>query len=337
MCKDDHKCRAWISLESIGIQADGCLRDTTWLNTLKVPTSHSIFNSSIYIDLPNEKLTAIKNVAHGTFGNIDLALYKLDSKQSEVYVKRPIIPGKNLIYEACIQKLVGEQLSSIGFPTGAPKVLKILKLRDNSIAFAMEQITGTTTLDKYLESADVSTLSRIIIDCLIQLCGMLWYLDETLGINHRDLKPSNFLIYEHETPIRKVIVIENEIIEIESRYSLTFIDFGFSCLGSTETQISDLSLSNVYPKSDPCPKKGRDMYLFLAFLYIDYYSKLPANLIKLFESWLNVSGSKFFSLMKKDPNYCKKWLYFIVGNDNIKQFNCCPQKIMKDLLSLNSR
>ncbi len=332
MCNDEQKCRAWISLDSIGIQAQGCLRDSSWLNSLNIPSSHSIFNSAAYIDLPTEKLTAIKNVAHGTFGNIDLALYNNGLITNEVYVKRPIIPGKSLLYEACIQKLVGEQLSSIGFPTGAPRVTKIFKLRDNSICFAMEQLTGTITLDKYLEITD-SPIHRVIIDCLLQLCGMLWYLDETLGINHRDLKPSNFLILEHEVPVRKVIVVENEIIEIESKYSLTFIDFGFSCLGSTKTQVSDISLSTVYSKSDPCPKRGRDMYLFLTFLYIDFHNKLPPNLVKLFESWLHIPGSNLIPLMKKDKNYAKKWIYFIVGNDNIKQFNCCPQKIMKDLQS----
>jgi serine/threonine protein kinase len=332
MCKDEKKCRAWISLDSIGIQAQGCLRDTNWLNSLTISSRHSIFNSEVYIDLPTEKLTAIRNVAHGTFGNIDLALYNSGTTSTEVYIKRPIIPGKSLLYEACIQKLVGEQLSTIGFPTGAPRVVKIFKLRDNSICFAMEQLTGTMTLDKYLEITD-SPIHRVIIDCLLQLCGMLLYLDETLGINHRDLKPSNFLILEHDTPVRKVIVIENEIIEIESKYSLTFIDFGFSCLGSTETQISDLSLSNVYSKTDPCPKRGRDMYLFLTFLYIDFHSKLPSNLVKLFESWLHIPGSNLIQLMKKDKNYAKKWIYFIVGNDNIKQFNCYPQKIIKDLQS----
>lgn len=331
MCKDEKYCKAWISLDSIGIQAQGCLRNSTWLNNVHIPSSHSILDSSIYVDLPNEKITSLKNVAHGTFGNIDLASYKTDLKTIEVYIKRPIIPGKSLLYEACIQKLVKEQLSTMGFPTGAPEVLKIFKLRDNSICFAMEQITGTTTLDKYLELIDTSMISHVIIDCLIQLCSMLWYLDEALGINHRDLKPSNFLIYEHERPIRKVILIENEIIEILSKYTLTFIDFGFSCLGSAETQISDLSLSSVYSKTDPCPKKGRDMYLFLAFLYIDYHNKLPYNLIKLFESWLHIPGSNLIQFMKKDKDYSKKWLYFIAGNDNIKQFNCCPQKIITDL------
>jgi serine/threonine protein kinase len=334
MCKDEELCQAWISLDSIGIQAQGCLKDVNWFNSLVIPCNQSIFNPFLYIDLPDEKLVFTKNVAHGKFGYIDSASYKVSQKQLDVYVKRPIIPGKSLLYEVCIQKLVGDSLSSIGFPTATPNVMKVFKLRDNSICFAMEQITSAITLDRYLDSLDSSTISFVIIDCLFQLCAMLWHLDNMLGINHRDLKPSNFLILEHDVPIRKVIQIENEILEIKSKYSLTFIDFGFSCLGSTDTQISDISLSTVYSRSDPCPKNGRDMYLFLAFLYIDFNNKLPSRLLSLFEHWLEVPGSNLVQFMKKDKENSKKWLYFVVGNDKIKKFNSCPLKIIKDLQAL---
>jgi serine/threonine protein kinase len=337
MCLKDKKCRAWISLDSIGIPSQGCLTDSNWLNSIVIPCWHSFLNPSIYIDLPNNKLICSKNVAHGKFGYIDSALYEIDSKQIRVYVKRPILSGKSLLYEACIQKLVKENLSHIGFPTGAPDVVRLFRLCDNSVCFAMEEISGATTLDKFIDSIPVSQISSVIVDCLLQLCAMVWYLDTALGINHRDLKPSNFLITEHE-PIQRILQIENEILEIESKYSLTFIDFGFSCLGSTETQVSDISLSTVYSKSDPCPKEGRDMYLFLAFLYIDFYSKLPQKLLTLFESWLNIPGSNILGFMKKDKETTKKWIYFIAGNENIKKFNSSPCKIVKDLnlFSLNN-
>lgn len=330
MCIKDKKCRAWISLESVGINGSGCLKQTDWLSTLSVPCHHSLLNQLTYIDTPNEKLVCVKNVAHGKFGYIDSAIYEVDNKKTDVYVKRPILPGRSLLYEACIQKLVRDNLKNIGFPTGAPPVLSIFRLRDNSICFAMEEISNATTLDKFLESVSNNQISSVLAECLFQLCAMVWYLDEALGINHRDLKPSNFLIVEHD-PKTKILQIEDEIFEIESRYSLTFIDFGFSCLGSTETHISDISLSTVYPKSDPCPKEGRDMYLFLAFLYIDFYEKLPQTFLDLFESWLHIPGSSIIGFMKKDKEISKKWIYFIAGNEHIKRFNSCPIKIIKDL------
>lgn len=331
MCNKDKRCRAWISLDSIGINVQGCLKNTDWLNSICIPCNQSILNQNIYIDLKTEKLQCLKNVAHGKFGYIDSGFYENKNKHTDVYIKRPIIFGKSLLYEACIQKLVGENLANIGFPTGAPQIVSVFRLRDNSVCFAMQEIQNAITLDKYLES--ISSISNVIIDCLLQLCAMVWYLDEALGINHRDLKPSNFLIVEHE-PKTRILQIENEILEIESKYSLTFIDFGFSCLGSTETQISDISLSTVYSKSDPCPKEGRDMYLFLAFLYIDFHSKLPQKLLKLFESWLNVPGSNIIGFMQKDKKHCKDWIYYIAGNEHIKKFNSSPCRIVKDLQEL---
>jgi serine/threonine protein kinase len=334
MCKNGKKCRAWISLKSVGIQAEGCLKDDKWFNSINVVSTQPILNQATYINLPNETLVFEKNIFHGKFGNIDLAVYTSEGKQKEVYVKRPIIPGKSLLYEACIQKLVGDNLKNIGFPTGAPSVTSIFKLRDNSICFAMEEIAGAVTLDKFISTVPIYKMANVIIDCLLQLCAMIWHLDYTLGINHRDLKPSNFLIVEHEKPVRKVLAIENTILEIQSNYSLTYIDFGFSCLGSTDTHISDVSLSTVYSKLDPCPKEGRDMYLFLAFLYIECYTKLPLKLLGLFESWLEINGNNICNFMKKDKESAKEWIYWMTGNEKIKSFKTCPCKIVSDLQNL---
>jgi hypothetical protein len=76
------------------------------------------------------------------------------------------------------------------------------------------------------------------------------------------------------------------------------------------------------------------MYLFLAFLYIDFYSKLPQKLLNLFESWLHIPGSNILSFMQKDKKYCKDWIYYIAGNEKIKKFNSSPCKIIKDLQTL---
>ncbi len=333
MCVKEKRCSAWISLDTLGINSSGCLKNTQWLYSILAPCNQPIFNQNAYIELPDRKLTCIKNLAHGKFGYIDRATFKTSSIDADVYVKRPIVTGKSLLYEACIQKLVGERLASIGFPTGAPQVLSIFRLRDNSTCFAMEEIVGALTLDRYLETLNSTQLSVAIIDCLLQLSAMVWYLDSELGINHRDLKPSNFLITEH-SPKPRIIQVENEILEIESTCSLTFIDFGFSCLGSTETHVSDISLSTVYSKQDPCPKEGRDMFLFIAFLYIDLHSKLPIKLRNLFEEWLQTPSSTLCSFLRKDKELATKWLYFMAGNENVKKFDTCPLKIVKDLQAL---
>lgn len=331
MCVKDKKCRAWISLSDVGISAEGCLRDSRWLNTIVVPGNQSIFNQTLYIDLPDKKMTWLRTVSHGKFGSIDEVLFETADIKQRLYVKRPLIQGKSLIYEACIQKLVGGHLALIGFPTGAPKLVYIFRLRDDSVCFAMEQIDNAITLEEFLSSVPVKQLPNIIIDCLIQLCAMVWFLDNTLGINHRDLKPSNFLIVERSSAVEKIISVENELLDINSKYDLTFIDFGFSCLGSTETHISDISLSTTYSKADPCPKEGRDMFLFLAFLYIEYCSVLPPKLVALFESWLDVPGSNLCRFMRKDKENCKDWIYYLAGDKRVLSFPSKPVKIVRDL------
>jgi serine/threonine protein kinase len=286
----------------------------------------------VYVDTPAVKIICIKNVSHGTFGYIDLALYQTPTVSMEVYVKRPILAGKSLLQEACIQKLVHDHMVEIGFPTGAPRVLHIFRLRDDSICFAMEPVQRAQILDTYLKNISMMQMTSLLVDCLLQLSAMIWYLNNKVGINHRDLKPSNFLIVEHE-PRRKVLMIDNEIIEISSRYSLTLIDFGFSCLGSVKTRISDMSLSTIYSKKDPCPKDGRDLYLFLGLLYTDYHMRLPPTLRCLFELWLEEPGAKLCHFMRKDGDNAKHWLYFMVANEKIMAFRSYPERILSDLQS----
>ena len=73
------------------------------------------------------------------------------------------------------------------------------------------------------------------------------------------------------------------------------------------------------------------MFVFIGLLYIDYHTKLPANLVALFESWLEVPGSNLCTLMRKDKENSKKWLYFIAGNEQIITFKSCPIRIIHDL------
>ena len=45
-------------------------------------------------------------------------------------------------------------------------------------------------------------------------------------------------------------------------------------------------------------------------------------------------GSNITTFMKKDKEHSKKWLYFIAGNEHIKQFNSTPYNIVKGLQSI---
>ncbi len=334
MCNKGKKCNLWLSLLQFNINGEGCLLDPSWLKNVNILSSHNKNKSGeLYVD-SNIKLRLIKNVAHGTFGYIDLCkLECVNGEIKEVYVKRPIIGGNSLLYEACMQKIVENWLSHGNIISGVPKVLHIFSLNDNSICFAMEIIENSITLHELLEKTSKEEITSLLIDCLIQLCAITWKLDKELGINHRDLKPSNILVIIKE-PQRKKIIINNECLEITSKYTISFIDFGFSCLGSDNGRNLHLSLSNVYGIDDPCPKSGRDMYLFLSFLYSDFSYKLNKDICTLFKKWLEIPHSDFIKFLSKYKEKAAQWIYFLTGNSNIKQFDSCPLKIIKDLKGL---
>ena len=326
MCGEVH-CNAWISLHSVGIPIEGCIKDPSWTQSVRTRLSSSQMGYA-YINLPFKRLLCMDTIAQGQFGYIDLATYTVHDDKREVYVKRPIL-SDNLLMEACIQKLVGESLIRAGFPLGAPPLVSIFALNNGSICFAMEPIRHTVTLNKCLDAATPCTIGPIVIDCLVQLCAMLSHLHADLGMNHRDLKPSNFLIQEHAAK-EKQLVIDGKPLTILSRYSLTMIDFGFACLGNT-VSTSEVSLSTVYTMADCCPKEGRDLFLFLGILYLHYHTKLPPTLLSLFESWID---PKLCAFMQKNQEYSVRWLYFMAGSEGITRFPSTPLRIVQDLQAL---
>jgi len=116
MCIQDQKCCAFLSLHSMGIPTQGCLYDSTWIRSIELPVSPS---ATCFMSLPHRTITFRQTIAQGSFGFIDRAHYEEEKK--DLYVKRPIRPGKKLLLEACVQQLVGELLTRLASsrPCGA--------------------------------------------------------------------------------------------------------------------------------------------------------------------------------------------------------------------------
>ena len=324
MCLQDHHCCAFVSFSSMGIPAQGCLYDQEWMRSIVLPASPS---SLCYLSLPSYSIYFLNTIAQGAFGFIDRAQYIEHTETGSVharnlYVKRPIRHGTKLLYEAAVQHLVSELLIRHGWHQHVPIVRAIFRLPDQSVGFAMDAMEHAVTLDTYLNELSDQEFVLVVQECILQLCGMLWLLHHSLGMNHRDVKPSNLMI--RQGIYHRVIQVEQELLEYTFHYSVIMIDFGFSCVGS------EISLSSVYSPHDPCPKEGRDLYLFLAFLYIDYHKRLPARLRGLFESWLDPAGS-MCRMMRQDSENSKQWIYFITGNDRIQRFDCTPLRVFRDL------
>lgn len=324
------KCDSHVNLAQFGIDASGCIRDSGWLTSLKVPCNQSLLVPALYVETLNKKICQIKTIATGSFGAIDIATRTDMLGSATVFVKKPKLIGKSLLYEALIQSKVQKCLIEAGFPTGAPKVLDIFKLHDGSVCFTMEIIEAAETLQELLDKAKPEEITPLLIESLLQVCSMLWHLETIIGMNHRDLKPSNLLVRKHDS-ITKNLKISDIELPITSKFTLTFIDFGFSCIGSSVTQRADIALSNVYHPADPCPKEGRDLYSFLAFIYAEHWNKLPADLRCLFETWLSVPGTKIVEFLRRHKGNAKDWIYFLTGSVEIKKFDCCPCRIVSDL------
>jgi serine/threonine protein kinase len=333
-------CPLSFSIGELGLYGQpsyGCFCDDEWLSSLVAPLHSSRIHPSLYIDLPHKKLHYLRTVAHGKFGYIDMARYETGGEVTEVYVKRPIPVSarpREIVYEACIQTIVRNTFLKAGFSSVCvPRVLDIFQLHSGWIGFSMEQIHGAVALTTWLQQVreEKDDLSELFMEILLQAVGMVWNMNR-VGVNHRDLKPSNFLIHQGEQRAYR-LEVEGRCIGWVSSYYLTLIDFGFACVGSIQTHQAHVSLGTVYSSSDPCPKEGRDLYLFLGLLYTDYYSHMSSGLALLFESWLEVAGSNLCSFMRRDGENAKMWLYFLTGSEQVKQLHCHPVRILHDLVT----
>ncbi len=334
------ECPWRLNVREIGIQtpqAVGCLMDAAWLATFVVPCYQSWFQPLMYIDLPDKKLLCLRPVGAGQFGAIDLArLRRIEGGvlvDREVYVKRPAMN----VYEPYLQEVVRVGLTAVGFLDPVPRVVEVFALRSGAVCFAMEQVVGGMTLDHYLTAAvtaEGSIGGDLWKDMVCTVSVMVWWMNDGLGVNHRDLKPSNFLVRRDGLEDRVVAFeVEGERVEWQSSLRWSLIDFGFACAGDRVTREARLSLSRVYSARDPCPKGGRDLFLFLGHLYSDYHSLMDVEWRGRMEQWLDIPGSNLCAFLRKDREVAKRWLYFLSGEEHVFQLQCCPKRVLRDLMA----
>ena len=343
MCNGIERCPVFLVADEIGLvgawgRNSGCLLDTLWVYSLRARRTQTPLSGNRYIDTPHKTLTAHRTVAQGAFGFIDTAWYRANGHSSEVYVKRPIhyplMDPPSLLQEACIQKVVGEQLARYGFPESVPRVLDVFQLHSGAVCFSMEQAEGVLTLDRYLSHLPAEMdLTPVLMGCLLPVVGMVACMND-IGVNHRDLKPTNFLLRVLPTAVPCRMTLGGRTVEWMSPYHLILIDFGFACVGSPPTGRAHLSLGSIYPTSDPCPKDGRDLFLFLCLLYVDYHARMSVELRMAMESWLRVDGSDLCGFMRQRGEGAKEWIYFMTGSETIRQLRCHPLQVLDGLLAL---
>jgi len=306
-----------------------------FLSQIVVPCSQHLLDESMYIYSPTKTLQWLQNLPGSTFSRVELGTRILSSASSQyAFIKRPLIQGKSLLYEACIQYIVRESLIRGGFVRGAAQVYDVFKLKDKSVCFSMEVFQEARPLSVLLPTIPDSEITGAILELLLQLSAMLGHLSTDIGMNHRDLKPSNIML-EFHTPRPLQLRIGSHSVTIQSRFTLSLVDFGFSCIGSTDTQISDIAIGDVYSTADPCPKDGRDLFMFLAFLYMDCGTRIQPDLRRCFAKWLQNGTTGILGKIDKLGHEFDPWIYFITGSERILHFDSTPEAIFMDLKALS--
>jgi serine/threonine protein kinase len=274
----------------------------------------------------------LKPLPGSTYSHIELGRRSVNHQSTYAFIKRPLIPGRSLLYEACIQQIVKLSLNRGGFPRGAAAVYDVFRTTDKCVCFSMEIFQDAVPLSVLLEG--LTEVTQVVVELLLQLCAMLYHLEQNIGMNHRDLKPSNLMIETRAEAVPMVLRVGTHTITILSKYTISLIDFGFSCIGNRINQRADLAIGEVYGLKDPCPKEGRDLYMFLAFLYIDCSAKLTADLKGCFSVWLQNSKTGILRKIDAVGHDFDPWIYVITGSDQIVKFGSSPETVFRDLVRL---
>ncbi len=232
--------------------------------------------------------------------------------------------------EAVLQHVAHESLEEAGFPNAAPPILDIFISPHGLIVFTMECCDDYSILSTALTDGSVG--EQTLISILFHIAFFLQVLEAKLGLNHRDIKTSNILIREKQTS-RVLHSYGGFSWSLEKNVDVVLVDFGFSCLGLAMGRPPLLKAGIYYNPRDPCPKLGRDLYLFCSLLLKDIY-KYNIKVEKVIDFL-----EKRLALEKIDvPNFLRKyndqepdWLYFLTGDSSLVFPHCDPSIVLQNL------
>ena len=246
---------------------------------------------------------------------------------TDVCVKTSHTTYYNSVSEAIIQWLANYLLTSSSICGAVPCIYDIFQYA-GEIRFSMEYIKGTSAFQKILDS---SSPDITFLQILAQAALILGYLEETLHLDHRDLKADN--IWIRETPIEYTLRIGGSTWHISCPFQVVLLDFGFSCIGA-ENGNAEINLSDgILPKIDPCPKKGRDLFQFIASLWS--IPRIPEilgeSLQKEIVLLLSYRGKSFSTLLTKSIQ--AHWIYLVVSDPQFTHEPLHPISLLQ-LLSI---
>jgi len=218
-------------------------------------------------------------------------------------VKRPRSPSISLAPEAILQSVCYSCIEKYGL-TGSISKPYDLFLFANEVRFSMEYIDGLSFKDFIADHTEDE-----IVNCIIQLCYILFVLERSLNFDHRDLRIENVWI-------RPLTISKNYQIQIGSaesvetlqfKFQVVLLDFGFACIGNLARKSVVNLGDNVFSEIDPCPKNGRDMYQFLNSCFeIGIQERLSKEFVTLLKGWMkpySVIATTLTYIVTYDPKF----------------------------------
>jgi len=232
--------------------------------------------------------------------------------------------------EALLQKLAQMELAAVGCGKVVPPVLDIFIEPAGLVVFTMECYDDYTILSNAIKNGSAS--EGVLADIIFQIAFFLHVLTDRVGLNHRDIKTSNILFRRDEKDL--LLSYGGFLYKGRSKAEAALVDFGFSCVGRALGEPAFVRAGIYYGPKDPCPKTGRDLYLFLSLLLRDLYlyGGGEEKLVGWLEKRLWLADIDIVGFIKKYLQKEPDWLYFLAGDSSLVFPHCEPTIILQSML-----
>jgi serine/threonine protein kinase len=254
--------------------------------------------------------------------------------KGEVLFRKKSRNRESLLCEACFQIASRQILEKFHLEESISDIKDIVCYEDESIGFTMIPFKNMNFLSDILNAIN----EEQIVTCITKISFILYILSQELGINHRDLKGNNILISQlyNSSPLFGSINYVNTSAKTLMKYNgislnimkypnVHFVDFGFSCSGNGSS--TEISATNYFPMTDPCPKEGRDLFLLLTHIYITIHTR-KEPIVKYIEELLEVPGKNYPQFVRQHGEERLDWVYFLLGSSTFKAPKCEPLNIL---------
>jgi serine/threonine protein kinase len=303
---------------------------------IKDDINHSLVYQSL-------KYSDIRVAMNGTFGLVYLVYREKNMDAGYVFLKTSPTHPNALFLEGIFQSIAYSILSYYNFPYAIPRVLDIVRHPDHGIVLAIERKPGAQIFSDYLKlnlkwGHPNKINDTLFLSVLAQIATYLAILEHEIGMNHRDLTGTNVLMVVPGSPVQQNVQLDKIRWSLYSKNQAILIDFGFTCIGDRSGAIL-ASAGEYLPEIDFCPKKGRDLFLFLASVWNveAFRSSLTDPVKQLFYTWLRDKTSTNWAqwlITSAKTNLTS--MYLLTNAGHFESPSCTPLQILRNISEFDS-